>query len=105
MRLGLALHKSREEIRALPAPEYRDWELFYLLEPWGWQNTEYLVGKVMSGIFDIAAKGKKSFLPKQFMRDFYKDLTEPTEAEIIKYRKEHSRDELIAMAKRDMGVK
>lgn len=106
MRLGLALHKTRKEIRALDATEYRDWELMYLLEPWGWQNQEYLVGKILSGMFYIANKGKKKFLPKDFMRDmlsYYEVKEVPTKEERDAYIDEH-RDELRTEIKRQFGL-
>lgn len=104
LRLGALLGKSISEVRELPAPEYRKWELFYLIEPWGWHNTEYMLGKIVSSLFDIAARGKKSFRPKQFMRELAEIGTAMTPEEIKAYRLEH-RDEIIAQAKRDMGVK
>jgi hypothetical protein len=104
LRLGALLGKSIGEIRALPAPEYRKWELYYLVEPWGWHNTEYLTAKIEAALFEIATKGKKSFTPKQFMRDLTNVNVTPSPEEIAEYRKTH-RDELIAAAKRDMGIK
>lgn len=80
--------------------------MFYLIEPWGWHNTEYLLGKVMSGMFEIAFKGKKAFPPKNFMRDLADIDTTPsmTPEELSEYRKAH-KEEIIAQAKRDMGIK
>ena len=52
-RLGLAIGKSESEIRALPYPEYRRWQLHYMLEPWGWQNLEYLASAVMAMILNV----------------------------------------------------
>lgn len=112
LRLGLALGKTRSEIRALPATEYRDFELFYMLEPWGWPEQEYRLGRVLSEMFFIANHGKKNFTPKQFMRDMseaYKlgddfDISLMTREELKAYREEH-RDELIAEAKQAFGAK
>lgn len=108
MRLGLALHKSRSEIRDLPASEYHDWELMYLLEPWGWEETEYQFAKLRSELWAIAHKGKKQFKAIDFMRDLTKWIfevqpTDMTPEELKAYREEH-RDELRAMAKRAFGA-
>lgn len=80
--------------------------MFYLIEPWGWQNTEYMLGKIVSEMFTLASKGKKSFAPIDFMRNLSEIETEPdmTPEELSEYRKTH-REEIIAAAKRDMGIK
>jgi len=110
MRLGLALHKTRSEIRDLPATEYHDWELMYVLEPWGWEEQEYKFGKLLASMFTIANKGKKSFKAKDFVRDMQKiyklyedDVSDMTPEELKKYRQEH-REEIRAAAKWAMGV-
>lgn len=102
MRLGALLGKSIGEVRALPAPEYHKWELYYLIEPWGWHNTEYLLGRLLAEIYHIASRGKQRFTPKQFMRELDKielppDLSGMTKDERKKYIRE--------CAKRDFGIK
>lgn len=72
MRLGLALHRSRGEVRALPAPEYRDWQLFYILEPWGFQDQEYRTAALMSTIYNMLRGKNKAKSPDDFMRDMLK---------------------------------
>jgi hypothetical protein len=111
MRLGLALHKTRQEIRDLPSTEYHEWELMYMLEPWGWEEQEYKFGKLLAEIFYIANKGKKQFKAIDFMRDMKKnykidedDISDWTQEELKKYRQEH-REEIRAAAKMAMGVK
>jgi hypothetical protein len=109
MRLGLALHKSRQEVRDLPVTEYHDWELMYMLEPWGWQEQEYRFGKLLAEMWGIAHKGRKQFKPIDFMRDLTKWIfevqpTDMTPEELKVYRKEH-RDEIRASFKRAFGVK
>jgi len=69
VRLGLALGKTQEEIRKMPAPDYRDFELLYLLEPWGWQNKEFLFGKLMSVVAAFSGRAKKGVSAKDFMRE------------------------------------
>lgn len=74
-RLGLALGKTEREIRALPYPEYRRWQLHYMLEPWGWQNLEYLASAIMAMILNVTVdekhkKYRKS--PGYFMRNMEK---------------------------------
>lgn len=69
MRLGLALGRSRGEVRALPAPEYRDWQLMYLLEPWGWHNLEYLASAIMAMILNVNVKESDRKKSGYFMRE------------------------------------
>lgn len=74
MRLGLALHKSRAEIRAMPYPEYREWLIFYLIEPWGWLNEEMNTARLLSMLHNIHAKKPKPV--KDFIRDMVAGLLE-----------------------------
>lgn len=92
----------------MPASEYHDWELMYLLEPWGWQEQEYRFGKLLAEMWTIAHKGKKQFKAVDFMRDLKKwayeiEPDELTPEELKKYRQDH-REELRAMAKMAFGV-
>jgi hypothetical protein len=108
MRLGLALHKTRSEIRDLPTPEYHDWELMYILEPWGWEEQEYRFGQLRADLWAIANKGKRQFKAIDFMRNLTKWIfevqpDEMTREELTQYRIDH-RDELRAMVKQAFGV-
>jgi hypothetical protein len=111
MRLGLALGKTRSEIRALPAPEYHDWELFYALEPWGWANTEFQVAEIMALILRGQVSKKKDIKkPQELMRDPVKEIMKQTQQ--IDLRKklenmtpEERRDYWLPIVKHDMGVK
>lgn len=108
MRLGLALRKTRSEIRDLPATEYHDWELFYQIEPWGWHEQEYRFAQLRADLYAIANNGKRQFRAIDFMRDLVKWVFEiqpndMTPEELKAYRQEH-REELRAMAKRAFGV-
>jgi len=102
-RLGLALSKSIGEIRALPYPEYRSWELFYLLEPWDFENDEYRSAAVLAMLYNInRSKGKPKEV-KEFMRNLEDEVLkmvheQPSLSEL-------SRDELIKQVKKDFGIK
>ncbi len=69
-RLGLALGMSIQEVHALPYPEWRNWYLFSLIEPFGWQDEETRWASLMALMVNIN-KGKKGKTqkPKNFMRD------------------------------------
>lgn len=69
-RLGLALGKSHGEIEMLPAPEYKAWQLFYLLEPWGWHNQEYLVASILTMLHNVnRTKRSKAAKITKFIRN------------------------------------
>jgi hypothetical protein len=75
MRLGLALHRSVEEVHLLPYPEYKRWWTFYLIEPWGWWNEEYQYARLLSMLRNVnISKESDAKQPKDFMRDMPKDL-------------------------------
>lgn len=103
-RLGLALHKSLAEVRGLPYPEYRSWQMFSLLEPWGWQNEEYHFAALMAMLYNTN-RGKKGKArdAKDFMRDMreavLKELAETPDVNQI------PREVLIAQIKKDFGIK
>lgn len=109
-RLGLALGKSEGEIRALPYPEWRRWQLHYLVEPWGWENQEYLMASVVAMIHNINQdKRSKMKNQKEFMRDMQNARLEALhrQAEIdyinslsINERKEY----LLPIIKKDFGI-
>ena len=102
-RLGLALGKSIGEVRALPYPEYRSWELFHLVEPFGFENDEYRSAAILSMLYNINRTKGKAKDPKDFMRDMVKEvlkqLTEIPDAT------ELTRDELIKQIKKDFGIR
>ncbi|MCZ2155743.1 MAG: hypothetical protein LC114_17900 [Bryobacterales bacterium] len=103
-RLGLALGKSLAEVRALPYPEYRSWQLFYLAEPWGWQNDEYHFAALLAMLYN-ANRGKKGKARdvKDFMRNMQEAvLKELQDAPDIS---EMTREQIIAMVKRDFGIR
>lgn len=70
MRLGLALHKTIGEIRTMPAAEFKRWQAFYLLEPFGWENQEFLAAHQMSQLVNLKIeKFHNKTKPADFMRD------------------------------------
>jgi hypothetical protein len=86
----------------MPYPEYRSWELFYLLEPWGWHNSEYHAAVNMAMLYNInRSKGK----PKE-VKDFFRDMPK----EILDQLKEApdvnelSREDIIKRIKKDFGI-
>ena len=91
------------EVRAMPYPEFRSWQIFYMLEPWGWENEEYLSAAQIATQYNInRGKGKPAKQPKEFMRDLRKMIL----AEVQKPALETlSREELIKIIKQDFGVK
>lgn len=75
-RLGALLGKDFGELREMPEPDYRSWELYYLLEPWGWPDREYRTAAIMTAVFN--AQGPKR--PRE-ISEFIRDM----EAEILAY--------------------
>ena len=98
----MALHRTIEEIRSLPYPEYRSWELFYLLEPWGWQNEEYHAAALMTLLYNVNAGKGKGKKVEDFMRDLGKTLLE--ELEPAPNISEMPREKVLALIKRDFGL-
>jgi hypothetical protein len=75
MRLGLALTKSQSEIRAMPYPDYRDWQLMYMLEPWGWPDREFRMAAILAKINNaFISKSSQAKKPDYYMRDMEKGL-------------------------------
>jgi hypothetical protein len=88
--LGLALGKSISEIRALPYPEFRRWQLLYMLEPWGWEDREYRTAAILAQIHNAnITKRNQAKTAAFFMRDM--------EAGILRQLKENSVPDLSDM--------
>jgi len=81
----LALGKSISEVRALPVEEFESWQLFYMIEPWGWNDEEYRTGATLAMLNNVNAS-KKKYLKKE--ADYMRDMPN-----------------LIAKAYRDIGTK
>ena len=106
-RLGLALSKSISEIRSMSYVEFRSWQLFYLLEPWGWQNEEYYAAVNMAMLYNINRSKGKVKEPKEFMRDLEGELLKQLEAErdLADLSVDEQREILIRQVKKDFGIK
>ena len=75
----------------MPAPEYRSWQLFNLIEPWGFEDREYRTGVILAMLHNVNAPKGKAKKPATFMRDMYKLIRK--EIANIK-QKEESRDRM-----------
>jgi len=72
-RLGLALGRSVKEIHQLSYSEYKDWQLFYSVEPWGWQIEENRLARLLAFLFNIfKSKDVSPLQPSDFMIDINK---------------------------------
>lgn len=86
LRLGLALGKSLEEVRSLPYKEVLLWRLFYLVEPWGFAEQEFVSARLLSLLYNINMPRNKqkpitTFLrnmPRLVLRAFHKEPEAPT---------------------------
>lgn len=103
-RLGLALGKTLTEVRALPYPEYRAWQLYYLLEPWGWHNEEFHFAALLAMLYN-ANRGKKG--KTREVKDFVRDMEKAVLQELAEKPDvaELPREELIKMIKKDFGIR
>jgi hypothetical protein len=74
-RLGLALGKSIAEIHRLPYPEYKSWQLFHMIEPWGFADREYRTAALMAQMYNVRVQ-KRSQAKKVtvWMRDTHKQV-------------------------------
>lgn len=83
-RLGLALGKSIGEIHQLPYPEYKNWQLFYSVEPWGWYPQEYRLARLLALLINInRSKNTPLVQPEDFMRDINKVIQEKEDEQIM----------------------
>lgn len=100
--MGLALHKSLGEIRALPYPEFSAWQIFYMLEPWGWENNEYLTAALMALLYNMNRGEGKARKVSEFMRDMETEvLNELQEKPNIE---DLPREKVIELIKKDFGI-
>ena len=88
----------------MPYPEYRSWQLFYMIEPWGWQNDEYHSALLAATLYNSNVT-KKGNLKKidSFMRKM--------QDEALKLLKEDedvtqmTPDEILRAVKKDFNIK
>ena len=60
-------------MRALPAEEFESWQLFYMIEPWGWNDNEYRTGAVLAMLNNVnISKKKDTKKESDYMRDMPK---------------------------------
>jgi len=64
------------EIRSLPGEEFEAWQLFYMIEPWGWHDNEYRTGATLAMLNNVNAAKKKDIKKEaDYMRDMPKLIT------------------------------
>ena len=55
--------------------EFRDWQIYYQIEPWGEERADLRTGILASLIANIhRRKGSARLLPRDFMPDFEKPM-------------------------------
>lgn len=81
----------------MPYEEYRQWKLFYLLEPWGFQEREYQFALLLAKINNVhATKKSQTVKPIAYIRDMGKEL--------LKYfKKEIEQDEIALLLDTEEG--
>lgn len=96
----MALGKSIAEVRAFSYVEYRSWELFYALEPFGWGAHHALLYNIHRGEKD-KAKNEDDLLndrAKEIITKLYEpDLSRMTDQE--------KRDFIKKQIKKDFRIK
>jgi len=109
-RLGLALGKSLAEIRAMPYPEFRRWQMYDLIEPIGWPDAEYRTAAILTMLYNAnRGKGHAKDM-KDFMRNnldgILKELRNMQKQEDLEAMPaEQRREYLLAQIKKDFGIK
>ena len=107
-RLGLALSLSIGEVRALPYPEYRSWQIFYLLEPWGWQDEEYRTAALLTMMHNINVTKKRDARKlSEYIREMDKialKQIKQRETFIDDDLSEREIERIRAQAKKDFGI-
>ena len=109
-RLGLELGKSLAEIRAMPYPEFRRWQLYDLIEPIGWPDNEYRTAAILTMLYN-ANRGKgHAKNVKDFMRNNLDDILKEllnlqTQEELEVMPAEQKREYLLAQIKKDFGIR
>jgi hypothetical protein len=84
-------------------PEYRSWQLFALLEPFGFEDNEYHWASLMSLLYNINKGKKKARTTKSFMRNMLEETLKELEKRTPRDISEMSREELLARVKKDFG--
>jgi len=74
-----------------------------MLEPWGWENSEYLMAAIVAKLHNINLTKGKGKPPSEFMRDMVKELLE-----VLKEQPDPTamdRETLIKHIKKDFRIK
>lgn len=103
----MALGKSVAEVRALSYVEYRSWELFYILEPFGFLDREYRTAAPLAMLYNIhKGKNKKDKDPSDFMRDMPKEVLKQLKPapDISEMSMEEKREYMKQQIKKDFGI-
>jgi cell wall assembly regulator SMI1 len=101
---------SLGQVRQLPYQEIREWQLYYLLEPWGFHDREYRTAALLAKLHNInIGKRSQAKNEKDFMRDMPKEVLRAVERHIRteKLRRKYSQStkaERIRMLKQAWGT-
>lgn len=101
--MGLALGKDLNEIRQMPYPQFRRWQLYYALEPWGWENDEYRTAALLAMLYNAYRGKNKAKEPKHFIRDMKKEILAALKEEPDIY--ELTPEQVRAQIKKDLGIR
>lgn len=86
----------------MPYPEYKIWQLFYLLEPWGTPLFDSALSQVLAMLHNTVAGKGKARPPKHFLPDRLKQLLSALQE--VPEPAELSREELVKQIKKDFGM-
>lgn len=76
----MALGMSIAQVRGLPYDEYHSWQLFYLLEPWGFPDREYRTGAMLAKLHNTnVSKRSQAKNESDFIRDMAKEVVRAIE--------------------------
>lgn len=89
----------------MPYPEFRNWQIFYALEPWGWHNEEYHAANLLAMLYNINRGKGKAKEPKSFIRDMIAALLKEDRDPLEGMSFEKQREYLIQHIKKDFGIK
>jgi hypothetical protein len=89
----------------MPYPEYATWKTFYLLEPWGYEVVEEKIAQIISMLYNVNRAKGRAKAPKDFMIDRLKELTASLLKPDVYQEPTHSREELLAMIRKDFGIR
>lgn len=90
----------------MPYPEYRSWQLFYMIEPWGWHNDEYHFALIATTLHNVNVS-KKANLKKVdvFIRKMQDEALKLLKEDEDLSPEQMTRDELIRAVKKDLNIK